>query len=119
MSEKYVNEERDQRKLLAERFNRTGWGIFLVMLGVIWILPENMLPEGILPIGVGVILIGLNLVKRSYGLRGSDSNVLLGIVALAIGLGDLLNIGFPLIPVLLIFWGLSMIYRIIFPKKEQ
>ncbi|MFC1887644.1 hypothetical protein ACFLYK_02435 [Candidatus Cloacimonadota bacterium] len=117
MSEEFVVEERKQKKLLSERFNRIGWGIFLVMLGVIWILPENVLPDGVLPIGVGIILLGMYLLKKSYGLKGSDSNVLLGIIAIAIGLGDLLKTGFPLIPVILIFWGMSMIYRIIFPRK--
>jgi hypothetical protein len=88
------------------------------MLGVIWLLPDNILPDGILAIGIGVILIGLSIIKRTYGIQGTDSNLFLGIVALAIGLGDYLDIGFPIIPVLLIFWGLSMLYRIFFPRKK-
>lgn len=118
MSAEFIDEERKQKIKLNERFNKIGWGLFLIMLGVIWLLPDALQPDGILAIGIGVILIGLSIIKHAYGIRGTDSNVFLGIVALSIGLGDYLDVGLPIIPVLLIFWGLSMIYRIIFPRKK-
>ena len=119
MSEEFMMEEKKRKAQLAERLNRIGWGIFLIMLGIIWLVPDTMLPDGILAISIGVILIGLSILKRHYGIKGTDSNIFLGIVALSIGLGDYLNIGFPIIPVLLIFWGLSIIYRILHPGKNR
>ena len=66
MPAEFIDEERKQKIRLNERFNRIGWGLFLIMLGVIWLLPDNILPDGILAIGIGIILIGLSFIKRTY-----------------------------------------------------
>ena len=106
------------RALISDRINKIGWGLFLVILGIIWLLPDSMIPDGALLIGIGIILLGLSFVRHQYGIKRSDTNIVLGIIALAFGLGDFLGTGLPLIPILLIFWGLSIFYRIIFSRKK-
>jgi len=107
-----------QRALISDRINKFGWGLFLVVLGVIWLFPDRLVPDGALLIGVGIILLGLCFVKYLYRLKCSKTNIVLGILALSFGLGDYLGIELPLIPILLIFWGFSIFFKLIFPKKR-
>ena len=119
MFERDEVDPRKKKAILSDRFNKIGWGLFLIMLGIIWLLPDRIIPNGALLIGSGVLLLGLSLTKYLYGIKGSDTNIVLGIIALAFGLGDYLGTGFPIIPVLLIFWGLSILYRIVISKKKK
>jgi len=100
-----------ERKEL-ERLEKTGWGLFLVMLGAIWLFPDSIVPEGTFMFGVGIILLGLNLVKYSKGYRVNGFTVFLGIVALIAGLSSLLGRSVDIFPLVLILWGISIIFGI-------
>ncbi|MCK4694459.1 MAG: hypothetical protein KAT74_01790 [Candidatus Cloacimonetes bacterium] len=110
--------EKQEKIKISERFNNMGWGLFIVMIGIIWLVPDELIPDGTFLIGVGVILLGMSLVKHLSGLRSYGAMIFLGILALAFGLGDLLGIDVPLIPILLVIWGLSIIFNL-FKKKHN
>jgi len=61
------------------------------MIGGLWLLPDETVPEGAWLLGVGVIILGLNGVCYLYGIKMSGFTIFLGIVALCIGIGALLE----------------------------
>jgi hypothetical protein len=71
---------------VAERLDQIGWGVFLVMIAVIWLLPA--VPQGTWLIGTGVLLLLLNVIRVRIGIPWSGVSLLLGVLALATGLGD-------------------------------
>lgn len=108
---------REKREM--ERLEKFGWGLFLVMLGAIWLFPDSVVPEGTFMFGVGVILLGLNLVKYMKGFRVNGFTIFLGIVALIAGLSSLLGRSVDIFPLVLILWGISIIFGIGRRKKRK
>ncbi len=100
-----------ERKEL-ERYEKIGWGLFLVMLGAIWLFPDSVVPEGTFMFGVGIILLGINLVKYSKGYRVNGFTIFLGLVAIIAGLSSLLGRSVDIFPLVLILWGISIIFGI-------
>src|SRR3972149_2042115 len=78
-----------QKAALNKRLESIGWGLFLIMIGGIWLVPDEQVPEGTWLIGAGLIMLGLNLARYLNGIRMSGFTIVLGILALASGLSDL------------------------------
>ena len=106
---KEIFEVKSEEKRKLEKLEKIGWGLFLIMLGAIWLFPDSVVPEGTFMFGVGVILLGLNLIKYAKGYRVT---VFLGIVALIAGLSSLLGRSVDIFPLILILWGVSIIFGI-------
>ncbi len=90
---------------LERRFENFGWGVLLIAVGTIWLLPEKHVPHGSWLIAAGVIMLGLNAARFFNGLRASGFSIVVGILALVAGLGDFFGIGVPLLPIALIVIG--------------
>jgi len=108
-----------KEKREMEKLEKIGWGLFLVMLGSIWLFPNSIVPEGTFMFGVGVILLGLNLVKYTKGYRVNGFTVFLGIVALIAGLSSLLGRSIDIFPLILILWGINIILGIGRKKRKR
>jgi hypothetical protein len=93
----------------GRRLDQIGWGIFLVMIGTIWLVPG--VPEGTWLIGTGILLLLLNAIRSRLGIPWSGVSVALGTLALAAGLGDLTGIDLPLFPICLVIIGAALILR--------
>jgi hypothetical protein len=93
----------------AKRLDQIGWGVFLVMIGTIWLVPS--VPEGTWLIGSGVLLLILNAVRVGLGVKWSGVSVALGVFALAAGLADLTGVKLPLFAICLIVVGASLIVK--------
>ena len=106
MTAEQVESERSDR---ATRLDQVGWGIFLVMVGTIWLLPA--VPQGTLLLATGALLLLLNVVRFAMGLRLSGIATALGILAMAAGVGEFTGIKLPLFPICLVIVGLSLIAR--------
>ena len=107
-----IFEVKSKERKELERFEKIGWGLFLVMLGAIWLFPDSVVPEGTFMFGVGIILLGINLVKYSKGYRVNGFTIFLGLVALIAGLSSLLGRSVDIFPLVLILWGISIIFGI-------
>ncbi len=93
----------------AKRLDQIGWGIFLVMIGTIWLVPG--VPEGAWLIGTGALLLLLNAIRFRLAIHWSGVSVALGVFALAAGLGELTGIKLPLFPICLVLVGASLILK--------
>lgn len=61
------------------------WGIFFIFTGFTFIIP-NLMPDGIWFMGTGIILIMLNIIRKALNIKTSSFTIILGIVALYLGL---------------------------------
>jgi hypothetical protein len=105
----------DPRKQdLNKRLETVSWGLFLIMLGGLFLLPS--VPPGTWLIGAGVIMLGLNAVRLVAGIRPSGFSLILGTIALLAGIGSVLGIDLPVGPILIILIGLAIIVRAFRPR---
>ena len=104
-----IHDERS--KLLDKRLETSGWGLFLVILGIIWLVPGERVPEGTWLIAAGGIMLGLNALRYVNAIPISGSTILLGVVALILGVAERGGRHLPLIPLLLVLLGAGMIVR--------
>ena len=112
--------DQDQQKMhLNKRLEAIAWGLFLIMIGGLWLLPDETVPEGAWLLGVGVIMLGLNGVRYLYGIKMSGFTMFLGIVALCIGISDFFGLNLPIFPILIILWGLSVVLGPFLKKKPE
>lgn len=91
------------------------WGIFLIFTGFTFIVPDLM-PDGIWFIGTGVILIMLNLIRKALNIKTSGFTIILGIVALYLGL---INYSKAALGATLILAGLLFVYFSIGRKHHK
>jgi hypothetical protein len=57
----------EPKETLNTRLEAIGWGLFLVIIGTLWLFPENITPKGIWLIAAGLIMLGVNLVRYGAG----------------------------------------------------
>lgn len=103
---------------LNKRIEEIGWGLFLIMIGVIWLVPDAQVPQGIWLIGAAAIMLGINAVRYLNGIRMSSFTIALGLLALVAGLGSLFGLKLPLFAILLILIGASIILKPLFEKTK-
>lgn len=87
------------------------WGIFIILIGGLWIAAETTKIDvgAYFAIGVGLILVGLNLARRNIGARMSKFSLGLGIIGLLVGLSGVAGLKLPLIPTIIIVIGLFIV----------
>jgi len=96
---------------LAKRLDEIALALVLIMTGALWLAPKAMFPEGTWLLGAGLIVLGLNAIRRLRGLKMSGFGIVVGLVALAAGIGRILGQELPIIPVLLIVFGVGLVIR--------
>ena len=97
------------RKNLTAEDPNIAWALFFIMIGGLWLLPNEIIPAGSWLLGVGLILLGLNAARHYYGIPICIATVIIGLVAVACGLGWFVGLGLPLLPLLLILFGASLL----------
>jgi len=108
-----------QKSALNKRLEAIGWGLFLIMIGGIWLVPGEQVPQGAWLIGTGLIMLGLNGVRYLNGIKMNGFTIVLGILALAAGLGGLFGVKLPLFAILLILIGAGIILKPLIEKKQS
>jgi hypothetical protein len=96
---------------LGKRLDDIGWALFLIVTGVIWLVPETRLPRGTWLIATGLLLLGLNAVRAVIKVPVSGFTLILGTLALVAGLTALWGIELPLAAICLILVGLGLLAR--------
>ena len=97
------------KKALDTTLERIGWGLFLIMLGGLGLIPG--VPGGTWLIGTGLIMLGLNVARQVNGIPMHTFSLGLGVLALLLGITSLTGVNLPLFPLLLILIGANIVYK--------
>lgn len=100
-----------------KRFDEIGWGIFFVMIGMIWLFPS--LPQGTWLISTGALLLVLNAIRYKSWAEWSGFSTALGLLALAAGVSELMGVKLPIFAICLIAIGASMLLKSLYPKAHH
>jgi hypothetical protein len=103
---------------LERRVNDAGWGVFLVLMGVLWLLPAGAVPDGSWLLATGVLLLGLNAVRRRLGVPLHQVGLLLGVLALLAGVAAILDFTEPLLPATLVVTGAWIVVRPLLARRR-
>jgi hypothetical protein len=115
--EKQVSVDQNTRKVaLGRRLEGYGWAVLLIAVGTAWLLPETQVPHGSWLIAAGLILLGLNAIRYLNRIRMSGFSLVVGIVALTIGLGEFFGLKLPLIAIALIVVGVVTLLKTMIEK---
>lgn len=96
---------------LAKRLDDIGWALFLILTGVLWMVPDSRIPPGTWLISTGILLLGLNLVRLMAKVPVSRFLLALGLLAVVAGLSALWRVNLPLAAICLILLGAGMLAR--------
>lgn len=107
------------RANLNKRLEDSSWGVFLLMIGTLLLLPSELVPNGTWLIGAGIIMLGLNCIRYVNDIKVSRFTVVTGVIALLVGLASFLGLRPPLFAIFLAIIGLSIIVRSLIPPKTR
>lgn len=107
-----------EKPLVRRQIEEIGWGLLLAITGGVLLLPDKHLAEVAWLIGVGLVLLGANAVRYLNGMRMATGNFILGAVALAGGVAGSFGVSLPLLPILMILLGASLLVSPLFGKRE-
>ena len=107
------------RAALNKRLEESSWGFFLLMIGTLLLLPNDLVPQGTWLIGAGFIMLALNCVRYVNGISASGFTVGLGLVAILVGLTSFFGLRPPLFAIFLALIGLSIIVRSLLPPRVE
>lgn len=113
-----LSDEETRKHELNKQIERVSWGLFLILLGGLWLIPTRYVPEDAWLLGAGVILIGMNLVRNRNGIPMSNFTLILGGIALVIGAANVIRFNLPVFPILMIILGAALILRPIVEKQK-
>jgi len=94
---------------MNKRLDEIGWGIFLIMIGTIWLVPS--VPQGTWLVGTGVLLLLLNAYRYVRNLPWSGLSTMLGVLVMSAGLSEMFGVTLPLFAIFLVVVGASMLLR--------
>ncbi len=94
---------------LDRRLEGFGWAALLITLGILWLMPENQVPRGSWLIAAGIIMLGLNAIRYINGIRMSVFSLVVGSIAIVLGLSGFFGVNLPLFPIVLIVIGIGIL----------
>jgi hypothetical protein len=80
------------------------------MIGGIGLIPN--VPPSTWLVGTGLIMLGLNLARYLNSLRVSNFTVVLGSLALLLGIGGMTGVNLPFFPILLILIAADILVKV-------
>ncbi len=112
------NRENARKTALGRRLEGIGWGVLLISIGTIWLLPAGQVPPGSWLIAPGLILLGLNAGRYFYAIRMSGFSLIAGTLALLLGLGEYFGVKVPFFALALILVGACILLKPLFAKHS-
>lgn len=110
------DEHEEHIRSLDRRLEEGAWGLFLVMIGALWLMPEAKLPDDTWLIGAGVIMLALNAARRLNGIRVHALTVILGFAAVLGGVAGVLSYDVPVFATLVLIFGAWLVVRQLMPR---
>jgi hypothetical protein len=84
----FFNDSTLTKVALNKRLEDSVWGFFLLLIGTLLLLPSALVPQGAWLIGAGLIVLLLNGVRYVNDISVSRFTVVLGLVAVLVGLAS-------------------------------
>jgi hypothetical protein len=114
-----MNDQSTRHATFNKRLEEMGWGLFLILIGVILLLANVQVPQGMWLIGAALILLGLNVIRYLKRInKMSRFTISVGVLALAAGLGSFFGMKVPLFAILLVLVGASIILKPLFGRRK-
>ena len=108
----------EQRKAdLDRRLAILFWALLFILVGTLWLFPDQQLPKGTWLVGIGAILLFLNGVRFLNGIPVRVLPTWLGALALAAGVAEYAGLQLPLISLTFIAIGASIIFELLATRK--
>lgn len=102
--------------LLDRRLHDIGWGLLLMLTGMIWLVPAERVPEGAWLIGVAAILLGVNVVRYLKHITVSGFSLVLGLAAFLAALSRIWRSDLPVLAICLLVIGASLVAKPLLTK---
>lgn len=97
---------------LDRRLNDIGWGLLLMLTGVIWLLPSAEVPPGTWLFGVAMILLGVNVTRYLRHIAVNGFSLTLGVAALIAAMSQIWRrTDPPLLAIFLLVIGASLVAK--------
>ena len=108
-----------EHRALDERLDLLSWGLVLVVVALVLLIPgRHQLWYYLAP--VGLVFIAMSAVRKFIPTRRDTAGLILGLVALFLGLLDMVGVDlqfFPLIPVLFAIVGIGLVVVAFFTRR--
>lgn len=99
---------------LQHKLNVTGWALFFIWIGIAY-LANFTVSIGLL--GIGIITLVMQAVRKQYKLKAEGFWVIVGILFVLAGLWEVFKADFPLVPIVLIIAGITLLVSMLRKKK--
>jgi hypothetical protein len=103
-------DDNDRKAALSRRLEGIGWGVLLIIVGTIWLLPSKHVPPGSWLMAGGLIILGFSAIRYFNALRVSGFSLAVGILALLAGVGEYFALDLPLFALALIGLGAWLLF---------
>jgi hypothetical protein len=110
-------DENTRKVALNKRLEDFGWGVLLITIGTIGLVPEKV-PHGSWLIAAGFIMLGLNAIRYFKAIKMSGFSLVVGILALFAGVGAFFSLNLPLFAIALIVIGACMLLKPLLEKDS-
>lgn len=107
----------ERRANLDRRLAVLFWPLVFILMGTIWLFPEQQVPRGTWLVGIGVILLLLNGFRFLNSIPVRVVPTWLGALALAAGLAEYAGVRLPLISLTFIAIGASIMFELLATRK--
>jgi hypothetical protein len=101
---------------LDRRLHDIGWGLLLMLTGMIWLVPAERVPEGAWLLGVAAILLGVNVVRYLKHITVSGFSLVLGFAALVAAFSRIWRTDLPVLAICLLIIGASLVAKPLLTK---
>ena len=101
---------------LDRKLHDIGWGLLLMLTGMIWLVPAERVPEGAWLLGVAAILIGVNVVRYVKHITVSGFSLVLGFAALLAAFSRIWRTELPVLASCLLVIGASLVAKPLLTK---
>lgn len=108
--------EATERSKISEKLDAVGWGLFFVWIGSALLFEFSW---GVTLVGIGIITLGGQLARFSSKLKIEGCWVVVSMAFLLGGIWQLVDAELPLVPILLILAGLTVLLARFLPKRLQ
>lgn len=117
---KQSNIETSERTRAETLISRMGWGSIFLFSGILLVIPNKQHPGGSFLLGSGIIMLLIYIARRICLRKHSLLNFLFSLALILIGWGKLANLGYQVIPVILLLAGIYILVRSLLkdPAKE-